>query len=242
MANGLTGWVKTGYKHLKPCVALPDWFLPQRTLELIIDELGDDGLMHLAASVEFADVETYLAQAPDPGTISAETWEDAIRCWPPLSQVRSLVQSLQEASDRTVMESHKGRLRVEPFVVCRGLAVLFMAPFLPQGQWLLPRLAAVIGASPYESAASLINRYVQGVIKGDRDMLAVVNRCIIEDAPVLSKWSVAVMESVARFPFIPRVIAVTPPLSAEVAEVLISMLREGRDDKHGRRYPEYQRN
>ncbi len=185
--------------------------------------LGYDGLMQLTVPLQFAeDVESCLAQAPDPGTISAETWENAIRGWPPLSQGRSLVQSLQEAGDRILAEFHRGKLRVDPFVVCRGLAVLFMAPFLPQGQWLLPRVAVVVGASPYEPAALLIDRYVEMVISGDQDMLGKINCCIIEEAPVLGTWSAAVMEAVARFPFIPRMSAVTPPLSAEFeADILV---------------------
>jgi len=223
MANGLTQWLKTGYGHLEPCLGLTEWFLPQQTFDSVVDELGYHELMRLTALLEFAeDVELYLAQAPDPQTVSAEAWENAIKSWRPLSQVRSQIQSLQEVSDRILAEFHKGGLRAEPFVVCRGLATLFMAPFLPQGQWLLPRLAIVMGSSPYERAALLIDRYVEVVISGDQDMLGKINCCIIEGAPVFEKWSVAVMESVARFPFILRMNAVTPPLSAEFeADILV---------------------
>jgi hypothetical protein len=40
-----------------------------------------------------------------------------------------------------------------------------------------------------------------------------------------------------NFSYTPRLIAVAPPLSAELADVLASMIKERQDDEPGRDYP-----
>lgn len=224
----LTKWLKAGYPHLKAGSGLPAWLLPERNLCQTADEVGDCGILRMSQPLNLAKG-IIPDQLPEATAFSAEAWQEAVRQWPPLGQVRPIVEAFLGVAERVTSQLHRIRLMVEPTVVCRNMAVLLLAPFVNQGKPIIEELASILG-SDTSHPAELITGYAEAVTKGDTVTVEKVNECIVKYSS-WAKWAAILQEQVLRLQYTPRLIAVTPPISSELVCVLASMVKEGQYDE-----------
>lgn len=218
------------YPHFKRVLGFPPWFLPEQAINRVCEQLGEDGLLELALpSGACGRGETYLGQIPPPETVPDQIWEDGVNEWQPHGQVKPVVEACLQARDTIMRRLDKGGIDFELAQVCGSLAVLALVSFLPASPGLLTKLAEV-----FETAEPcvMLTRYAQAVVEGQADIVNEVHSCISEDS-VWTTFASLFCRYAATFPFTPKVVAVTPPLSTEVANVLISMIKEADDDKLG---------
>ena len=131
----ITQWLKAGYPYFKEKAGLPPWLLPARSLELAADELQGSGILRLSRPLKLAgNIEAVHDRMPDPSVFTAEVWQEAVSQWPPLSRVKAVVESYLEMADRVTAQLDQWRDRIDPAVICRSLAVLLLASFVPQGK------------------------------------------------------------------------------------------------------------
>jgi len=231
-------WLKTGYPHLKEESGLPKWVLPHYSFSRITDELGDYRILEMSQPLSFADgVEDLFEKAPDPETVPVEAWRSTVMCWPPLLQVRPMVEAYLEVITMIVRHFQSSQPKVEPLTVCRGMAVLGFAPFVPQGEPLMGELASILQDDTNE-AAGLIRRYAQAVLHGDALTISRVDDCIARHSQ-WAEWAAPFIEGGQSLSCTPKLVAVTPPVSTELVHVLAEMIEETGDDESGRDYPRY---
>ena len=65
-----------------------------------------------------------------------------------------------------------------------------------------------------------------------------VDDCIVRYSQ-WAEWAAIVVKRAITFPYTPRPIGVTLPMSAEIIGVLAEMIKETQDDESGRDYPEH---
>lgn len=233
----LTKWIKAGYPHLKEGSGLPAWLLPERSMEQAADDLGDRGTLEISRPLGLADgIQGMLERAPEPGTVPGEVWREAIAQWPPVSHIKPVVEAFFEASDKIMAQFDSGQLGAEPVAVCRTMAVLLVAPFVEEGRPLLKELSRVL-CGEIDEPAQLIRRYAEAVVEGDTRTVEKAGDRIAGHA-TWTEWAATLVERARHFPSSGKLIAVTPPLSAEIAEVLASMVEETEHDEPGRDHPE----
>lgn len=69
----ITKWLKASYPYLKAGAGLPSWVLPQRSLELVADELQESGIPALSRPLKLADsIESVYDRMPDSSVFTAE--------------------------------------------------------------------------------------------------------------------------------------------------------------------------
>ncbi len=229
----VTKWLQNGYPHLKKESGLPTWVVPEHSFARITEEVGDESILEMYKPLGLADViEELLETAPDPGTVPPEMWQTAIKLWPPHSQVRPVVSVSLETSDRVLRQFQSGELKGDPVVVCRGLAVISCAPFIPRGKRITEELASIVGGDA-NKPAELVKKYMDGVSRGDAALMERVDGCIRKHRRWM-EWAGKVLQLMRDMPYTPKPIGVTPSPSAELIGVLCWMIKEGQDDESGR--------
>jgi hypothetical protein len=112
--------------------------------------------------------------------------------------------------------------------ICRSLAVLLYAPFIEEGRALLAELAEALNR-PAGAPADLIRGYAEAVTKGDTATVGKVDQIVVKYRSWW-EWATALQEQVLSCGHISRLIAVTPPLSAGLLNVLATLLKEGANE------------
>lgn len=231
-------WLKTGYPPFKEESRLPVWILPEHSFDKVADELGDYRILEMSRPLRFADsIEDLFEKTPDPETLPVEAWRSTAMCWLPLLQVRPMVEALLEAMTMIVRHFQSSEPKVEPMTVCRSMAVLGFAPFVPQGESLLAELASILHGDGNQPAG-LIRRYAQAVLHGDTLTISRVDNCIARHSQ-WAEWAALFIEGGQSLSCTPKLVAVTPPVSTELVHVLAEMVEETGDDESGRDYPQY---
>jgi hypothetical protein len=229
--------IKGGYPYVKDEAGLAPWVLPEHGLNRIVDKVGDDGILKVSRPLGLTEnVESLLKSAPDPANVSQPAWQEAVKQWQPLSQVRPVVAAFLEVAVPVMAKYHEIKPKVDPMVICRSLAVLLFAPFIQQGQALLGELAGVLGR-PANDPGELIKSYARAVIGGDITALEKVNQSIVKYS-AWQEWASALQEQALGCRHTPKLIAVTPPLLADLTGVLAILMKEGHDES-GRENPRH---
>jgi hypothetical protein len=237
-AQKVVKWLKRGYPHLKEESRLPVWILPEHSFDKVADELGDYRILEVSQPLSFADgVEDLFEKAPEPETVSVEAWQMALMQWPPLLQVRPMVEACLESTAMIVRHFQSSQPKVEPVMVCRSMAVLGFALFVPRGEPLLAELGSILQDDTNE-AAGLIRRYAQAVLHGDTLTIGHVDDCIARHSQWV-EWAALFIGGGQSLSCTPKLVAVTPPVSTELVYVLAEMIKETGDDESRRDYPQY---
>jgi len=234
MKDGLlTQYIEAGLPHLRQAAGLPEGLLPDAAA--VARQLGNERVLALAEPLGLGErIKALLAQVSDPDSLPIEIWQKGIDNWPPVYQVLSVTMALLRACEKVQALERRGDLKID-VVLLRGLAVIAYAPFAPNGGELLSRLSDILGGIVVEPAR-LLHRYIMAVVAGDTDTLASVDRCILGD-PAWWEWSERFLATGKDFPFIPRVIGISPPVTTGVKQVLVNMIMEVLNAHHGRNYP-----
>ena len=234
MSNGLlTAYMEAGFPYFKQVANLPDGLMPD--FVAVARQLGDEGMLKVAEPLGLAErIKALLAQAPEPDNVPVEIWQQGIAHWPPVHQVLSVTMALLRACENVDALERRGALKVD-FALIRGLAVTAYAPFAPNGSELLSRLTDILGGTAAEPAR-LVDCYIMALLAGDTDTLADVDHCILEN-PVWAEWSERFLATGKDFPFLPRAIGISPPLTSGLKQVLINMMMEVLNAEHCRNYP-----
>ncbi len=218
----LTQLLRAGYPHFKETSGVPAWLLPERSFAIVVDGLGDTKILEGSRCLDL--LPDTANGIPDHESFSAEMWRQACLDWPQLSLVSAIIMSLMESVDRVMAKHYRGELTVEPQVVFRVLMVIAFAPFVPQGRAVLQNIATILdgfAANP----AGLITLYVNAVLNDD---LVIVTR-ISESIGRHQEWTywADFLEQIAlSFNGNYKLVAVTPPLSEGLADVLADMIKE----------------
>lgn len=229
----LTQYMEVGFQHLKQVAKLPEGLLPD--FAAVARQLGDEGMLKLAEPLGLAEViKASLAQAPEPDNLPVEIWQQGVANWPPVHRVLSVTMALLHACEKIDALERRGVLKID-FTLVRGLAVTAYAPFAPNGTELLSRLAGILGGT-VAAPASLLDRYIAVVVGGDTDTMADVGHCILGN-PAWAEWSERILGAGKGFPFLPRVIGISPPLTSGLMQALVNMMMEVLNAEHSRNYP-----
>jgi len=229
--------LQQGYPYFKEESGLPAWVVPEHSFRRMTDELGDESVLELSQPLRLTEgMAEIVDRCPDPEMVPADAWQTAVKLWPPHTQVKPLVDVCLDAASRILKQFQEEGLKVDPVAVCRGMAVLGCAPFVAQGKRIMKELAAILEGSVTDPAG-LVQRYAQAVTSGDTDTVKRVDDCIAKRRQ-WAEWARVFLQQMKDFPYTPKVIGVTPPLSAEIVGVLAQMIREEDNDGPGRDYPE----
>jgi len=233
MRDGLlTQYMEAGFVHLKQMAKLPQGLMPD--FAEVAHQLGDETILEMVEPLGLAErLKTMLAQAPDSGSLSIEIWQQGVANWQPVDQVLSVTMALLRACEKVDALKRRGALETDSGLV-RGLAVTAYAPFAPNGGELLGRLADILGGAAVEPAR-LLDRYIMAVMAGDSDTLAGIDRCILEN-PEWREWSEKILAAGKGFPFLPKVIGISPPLTSELKQVMVNMIVEVLNAHYSRDY------
>lgn len=233
MRDGLlTEYIEAGFPHLRQVAGLPEQLLPD--FAAVARQLGDEGMLKLAEPLGLAErIKTLLTQAPDPASLPVEIWQQAIANWPPVRRVFSVTMGLLRVCERVDALERRGVVKIDLALV-RGLVVTAYAPFAPNGSELLSGLADILGGTSVDPAR-LLDRYITAVVEGDTDTLVGVDRCIVRNR-VWRDWSERILAAGKAFPFRPRVIGISPPLTSELKQVMVNVIVEVLNAQHSRDY------
>ncbi|MDD4986004.1 MAG: hypothetical protein PHQ43_09485 [Dehalococcoidales bacterium] len=221
--EGLTEWLKRGYDPFKEAGGLPEWALPARSFSEVVDEVGDDGILELSRPVELDPImKKRNGKLPPPDTVPLEDFQKAARSWELIARVKPVIEGCFDS--RVMLTSFKEDEVEARADVLRSVTVLAIAPFSPVGKSLLDELAPILGGDK-EQPAELLGRYVSTVIQNDLETVRKVSG-IIKGNSKWQEWSTLFARKAMSLKSEPRVIAVTPPLSADIAWVIAQMIRE----------------
>jgi len=234
----LVTWLKTGYPHFKEESGLPVWILPERSFDKVADELGDWHILRMNQPLSFAEgVEDLFEKAPDPETLPIEAWRSTVICWPPLLQVRPMVEAYLEVVTMIVRYFQSSQPKVEPVRVCRSIAVLGFVPFVSQGEPLMAELASILKGDA-SHPEELVRCYASALIRGDELTIDEVDNCIARHSQ-WAEWAALFIEGGQSLSCTPKLVAVTPPVSTELVYVLVEMIGATGDDESRRDYPQH---
>jgi len=219
----LTEWVKRGCDPLKDAGGLPEWVLPARSFSEVVDEVGDAGIMELSRPVEMDPImKKRNGKLPPPDTVALEDFQKAARSWDLISRVKPVIEACLDT--RVVMTGFKEDEVETKADVLRSVCVLAIAPFSPVGEALLAELAPILGGDK-EQPAELLGRYVSAVIQNDLETVKKVTDCIKGNIQ-WQQWSTLFAKTAMSLKSEPKLIAVTPPVSADIVWVIVQMMRE----------------
>lgn len=235
MRDGLlTRYMEAGFPHLRQVSGLPRWLVPDMTDAA--HELGDQSMLELAEPLDLAErLKAFLARAPEPDSLPVEVWHGGISCWSAIHQVLPVTIALLRACEKIDALERRGVLTPDYVSLVRDLAVISYAPFAPNGSEILSRLASILGGSPAEPAG-LLNLYITALAKGDNDILTSVDHCILKN-PAWREWSRRLIAKGKAFPFMPRIIGISPPLTSGLKQLLVNMVMEVLNADRSRNYP-----
>jgi hypothetical protein len=161
---------------------------------------------------------------PEHESFSAGMWREACLDWPQLSLVSAIIISLLESVDRVMAKHYRGELRIEPQAIFRSLMVIAFAPFVPQGRTMLQDIAAILDGDA-TNPTDLIRRYIGTVLNDDSVTATRVSECIGIHRE-WACWADFLQQLVLSFNGNYKLVAVTPPLSEGLADVLADMIKE----------------
>ena len=218
----LTKWLEAGYPHFKEYSGVPAWLLPERSFAIVVDNLGDTKV--LESSRYLGLLPNTTEEIPDHESFSDEMWRQACLDWPQLSLVSTIIMSLLDSVDRVMAKHYSGELTVEPQVVFRVLMVIAFAPFVPQGRVVLEDIAANLDGDA-ANPAHLITLYIGAVLIDDLVTATRISECI-RSHQEWDCWADFLQQLALSFNGNYKLVAITPPLSEGVADVLADMIKE----------------
>lgn len=224
----ITTLLKTVSPYLKAEAGIPPWLLPERSVNQVVDAVGDSGFLRIGRPLgTVAPVDS----APDLASVSPQEWHNAIREWRPLPQLGPMMTAFVEVAEPIMAQFAKVRPAIDPLVICRSLAVLLYAPLVDQGKVVSEELAGVLGEQASQPTR-LVMSYAKAVVRGDIPTVEKVHQCILKYSD-WREWALALQKEVLRCRLRPKLIAVTPLLSTELTSVLATMLKEVYDESRG---------
>lgn len=230
----LIEWLKRSYASFKQGSGLPEWVLPAHSFSEVVDEVGDEGIWEMSRPVKLTPgLKKQIGRMPQPDMVALEDLQKAVTSWAPISQVKSIIEACLDA--RVILNSFKRDELKAKTDVLRSLCVLAVAPFSPEGEPILSELSSILGTDK-ERPSDLIRCYLDAVLQNDLATLNLVNDCIASHAEWW-KWSVLFAKRAKSLVCEPKLIAVTPPLSDDIARVLVEMIKEGHNGESERDYP-----
>ncbi len=219
----LAQYMEVGLPYLRQISKLPGWLAPG--VSEVASQLGDKSLLKLAEPLCLSEgIKSLLNQAPEADKLPAEIWQEGIGRWQAVHQVVPVTLALLRAREKVEALERRGVAGINSASTIHGLATIAFTTFSPNGGKILDRLAGILGGSPAEPAA-LLNLYVKALENGDKDTLADVEECILQD-PVWTEWFKRFLAEGTAFPFIPRVVGVSPIPTSELIQLLAAMIVE----------------
>jgi len=220
--QSLTKWLQAGYPHFKENSGVPAWLLPERSFAVVVDNLGDTKVLEssrcLGLSTDTA------KEMPDHESLSAGIWREACLDWPQLSLVSAIIMSLLESVDQVMAKHYRGELTIETQVIFRSLMVIAFAPFVSQGRDVLQDIATILDGAA-ANPADLIRRYTGAVLNDEPVTATRISDCIGSHRE-WACWADFLQKLAQSFNGDYRLVAVTPPLSEGLADVLADMIKE----------------
>jgi len=220
--QGLTRWLRAGYPHFKENSGVPAWLLPERSFAIVVDGLGSTKILEGSRCLDL--LPDTANKIPDHESFSAGMWREACLDWPHLSLVSSIIMSLLESVDRVMTKHYRGELTIEPQVIFRSLMVIAFAPFVPQGRTVLQDIATILDGDA-ANPADLIRRYTDAVLNDEPGTATRVSECIVSHRE-WACWADFLQQLALSFNGNYKLVAVTPPLSEGLADVLADMIKE----------------
>jgi hypothetical protein len=218
----LTKWLEAGYPHFKEYSGVPAWLLPERSFAIVVDKLGDTKVLESSRCLGL--LPDTAEEIPDHETFSDEMWRQTCLDWPQLSLVSAIIMALLESVDRVMAKHYRGELTVEPQVVFRVLMVIAFAPFVPQGRAVLQNIATILDGDA-ANPARLITLYVNAVLNDDSVTATRISESIGRHRE-WACWADFLQQLALSFNGNYKLVAVTPPLSEGLADVLADMIKE----------------
>jgi hypothetical protein len=191
-----------------------------------VDEVGDGDILDASGTLGLVEgMEQLLERVSDPGSVSSQDWLVAVSNWPSISQVVPVVTAFLEAVVPAIEALHETKSTLTPQVVCRCLAVLLFAPFTGRKERVLQEVAGVLDGSEGDPAG-LIRSFAAAVSGNDLRTVEKVDHCIVQ-YDSWRQWVSAMQKQALTCQHIPKLIAVTPPPSADLASILVALIKEG---------------
>ena len=220
--------LKTGYPHFKEYGGLPSWLLPEHSFATVADGFGDSNILEMARPLGLpSGMDLFNQTLNTDADESADGWPTAAACWPPLPVIKPIAISLFEANGRIMSPIRRGELKTDPSVVSRILLVMAFAPFDPQGRGILEEIATILDGD-ITLPAELITRFADAVLNGNDEIVTRLNDCINRQF-TWQRWTEKMQEQALAFTGEYKLVAVTPPLSDELARALAAMMKETTD-------------
>jgi len=221
----LTEWLKAGYPHFKKHSGVPEWLLPERSFSKVVEGFGEDIIVE---SSHYLNLLPYSAnKIPKHESLPAETWQEVCFDWPHLSLVSSVITSLFESVERIMAKYNRGYLTIELPVIFRSLAVISFAPFIPQGRTVLQNIAELLEGDTADPA-ELVRRYTDAILQGVSMTAMSVIKCI-DSHPEWTCWADLLQRMALEFNGDYKMVAIAPPPSEGLADVLVEMIKEAPD-------------
>lgn len=228
MTNLITGLLKSGYAPSKEAAGLPEWVLPARSFAEVTTELGDKAVLEMTRPLGLApDLLTQILPLAARDNVYQEDFRKAAQNWAAIPVVKPVIEACLGAQV-ILAKRRKGELRIKinPY---RALSVLAVAAFTPRAEPILTDLAAILGGDK-DQPDELIGRYVDAVLGNDTATLKRIDDCIAGYAEWV-EWSAVFEKMALGVKTEPRLVAVTPPISADVVWVLAQMVKEACQDE-----------
>ena len=224
--NLLVPYIKTGFPDFREISKLPEWLVPGAGE--VVSQLGDESLLELIEPLGLTGkIQSCLAQSVGADKLPVEEWRQAIERWYAVHQVVPVTMALLRAREKVEAMERRGVIGINSTSVVRSLVTIAFAIFLPNGGKILGRLAVVLGGDPTEPA-ELLNRYVAALVSDDKETLSRVEECIQRDQ-MWTTWFVRFSDCALAFPYLPRVIGVSPVPSSALVPLLATMFKEVTD-------------
>ena len=224
--NLLVPYIKTGFPDFREITKLPEWLVPGAAE--VASQLGDENLLELIKPLGLTGgIQSGLAPVEMTDKLPVEEWREAIERWYAVYQVVPVTTALLRAREKVEAMERRGVIGINSALVVRSLVTIAFAIFIPNGGKILDRLAVVLGGNPTEPA-ELLNRYVTALVSDDKDTLSRVEECIQRD-PMWTAWFARFGSCALAFPYLPRVIGVSPVPSNALIQILATMIKEVTD-------------
>jgi hypothetical protein len=232
--NVITDLLKSSYVSFKEAAVLPEWVLPSRSFAEVTTELGDQAILKLTRPLKLSpDLMSQITPIAAPDSAYQESFRKAAQNWPLISRVKPVIEACLGAQV-IVAKYREGGLK-PAFNVCRALSVLAVAALSPHADSILADLASILGGDK-DNPGDLIGRYVDAVLGNDSATLRLIDECVA-GYPEWVEWSNLFEKTVLGMKTDPRLVTVTPPISADIVWVLAQMLKEAYQDESGGDHP-----